>query len=65
MPDEKLLAKPEACEILGGISARELDRLLAAGDLKAVRIGRRVFVALSEAKRFIGALPARGASRGA
>lgn len=39
---EKLLVdKKEACIVLGGICERTLNKLVAAGELKPTKVGRR------------------------
>ena len=50
---ERLLTKAEARELLGGISASTLDRLIREGDIKTVHVGRRVFIPASEIDKFI------------
>jgi hypothetical protein len=48
----RLLSVPEACAALGGLSRAELYKQMGAG-LRAVRVGRRVFIAEAELRRFI------------
>ncbi len=42
--DRILVNKQETRYLLGGISARNVDYLIKSGQLKPVRIGRRVFL---------------------
>lgn len=48
----KLLKRATAAEALG-VSARQIDRLIAAGRLRPVRIGRMVRIPNGEIDRFI------------
>jgi excisionase family DNA binding protein len=53
-----LLTRPEAAEALRQ-SARTIDYLIAAGELPAVRIGRRVMVRQQAIAKFIEAREGR------
>jgi excisionase family DNA binding protein len=52
MQERLLVGKCEACQLLGGISLRTLDYLLARGELTAVRVGRRVMFHPKALQRF-------------
>jgi excisionase family DNA binding protein len=52
MQERLLVGKREACHLLGGISLRTLDYLLARGELTPVRLGRRVMFHLKTLQRF-------------
>ena len=52
MQDRLLVGKREACQLLGGISPRTLDYLLARGELTPVRLGRRVMFHLEALEQF-------------
>lgn len=49
---DKLLTLAEVCEFLN-MSRRTVERLIAAGELLAVRIGRAVRVRLSDLRAFL------------
>ena len=44
MAEKILHPKPEAGEMLGGISPRSVDYLIASGKLEAIKIGSRTLV---------------------
>ena len=48
-----LLSVPEAAKALGRISERTLFSLTASGEIRCVRIGRRVLYSVEELQRFI------------
>ena len=50
---ERLLCNVrDSCFALGGISQRKFHYLIAEGEIRPRRIGRRVFVEVSELRRF-------------
>ena len=54
MNDERLAYPlPEVAAKLGGISVRSVQRLIASGALKAVRVGRRVLVPADALRAFL------------
>jgi excisionase family DNA binding protein len=61
----RLVSLTEAAEILG-LSTKTIRRYIAAGDLDAVRLGRRVIRIKAESiERLIGAHPLNATRRGA
>jgi hypothetical protein len=50
-----LVSKKEAIELLGGISMRTLDYMIARGDVRTVRLGKRRLVLRSEIDRIVRA----------
>ncbi len=52
MQQRLLVGKREACELLGGISPRTLDYMIASGELRVVRLGRRVMFAVKALEQF-------------
>jgi excisionase family DNA binding protein len=50
--DEHLLSKQEVCKRLG-CSLRTLDRMIRAGDLPVVQVGRRVLLRESTVNEWI------------
>jgi excisionase family DNA binding protein len=52
-----LVPKKEAARILGGVSLRSVDRLIADGHLPAVTVGGRVLVRRSDLEAFVDRLP--------
>src|SRR6185295_2483667 len=60
MADERLAySLPEAASMLGGVSVRSLQRLVARGALATVRIGRRVLVPADQLREYVA-----GSSKG-
>jgi excisionase family DNA binding protein len=57
-----LVPKVEVARILGGVSLRSVDRLIADGSLPAVTLGGRVLVRRADLETFVGDLTARSAS---
>lgn len=57
-----LLTRPEAAGRLRQ-SIRSLDKFIASGSLRAVRIGRTVLVRESEIERFISAREGKGRAK--
>ncbi len=55
---------PEAAEVLGGIGRSTLYEKIASGEIAAVKVGRRTYIAHDELERYVGALghlrPTRG-----
>ena len=51
-----LLTVKEACQQLGGISSRKLWSLTTGGEIKSVRIGRRVMYRPSDLEAYIESL---------
>ncbi len=51
--DRRLRSVPEACEYLGGVSREYLYKVMRAGQLHAVKLGRRTFIDIGELDRFI------------
>jgi excisionase family DNA binding protein len=49
----KLLTILEVSEMLGGVSRRTVERLIASGQLRAKKIGSRTFVTDREVEAFI------------
>jgi|GEM_PF-6079526 len=54
-PDPLLVPAPEARRILGGISARKLAQMVAAGELESVRVGTRRLFTLDGLKAYVAA----------
>ena len=52
IPAPLLLTKKEAAAVLGGVCVKTLEKLIAEKKLRAVRVGRRVFVPLSACEKF-------------
>ena len=52
---EKMLKRDEAAEALS-LSVKTLDRLIKAGLLQAIRMGRRVAVPVSSVERYVADL---------
>lgn len=48
-----LLSYGQACAVLGGIGQRSLDALIADGDIRVKRIGRRRFVITESLVEFL------------
>lgn len=46
------------CRVLGGIGRSKLFELIKAGEIRAVKIGKRTFVAQAEIERFVAELTA-------
>jgi excisionase family DNA binding protein len=56
-PDQnRLLDVDAAAAYLGGISTKEVRRLHWRGELKAVRIGRRVLFTVADLSHFVDSL---------
>ena len=49
-PDPELVNYTEAGRRLGGVSTRTVERLIAAGQLEKVRVGRRALVRLADVR---------------
>lgn len=58
MKERRAYPLSEASELLGGISRRTLYDMEDRGELRMVRIGRRVFVPASEIERLVAGTPA-------
>lgn len=58
-----LYSVPEALEQLGGIGRATFYQLVKAGQLSAVKLGRRTFVTDDEIRRFVGRLAENGRER--
>jgi excisionase family DNA binding protein len=58
IPPRLALSIEELCQSLG-ISRSQIYKLIAAGALQTRKVGRRTIIAMSEAHRFIDALPER------
>jgi excisionase family DNA binding protein len=54
-PDPLLVPGPEARRILGGISARKLAQMVAAGELETAKIGRRRLFTYSGLQAYVAA----------
>ena len=52
MQDRLLVGKKEACHLLGDISIRTLDYIIARGELTPVRFGRRVMFPVQSLEQF-------------
>lgn len=52
-PDRDLYPLPEAAERLGGISRSLIYKMIEAGEIHTVRLGRRVFIAADEITRIV------------
>jgi hypothetical protein len=50
--DRRLRVRRSAAPWLLGISARQLDYRIANGEIKTIRDGRAVFIAMSELRRY-------------
>src|SRR6267142_512599 len=58
MNDDRLAySLQEAAAKLGGISVRSVQRLVAAGGLPSVRVGRRVLIAADALRQYVAASP--------
>ncbi len=55
---EDLLDKNEARKALGGIGTTKFYEILNSGELKGVKIGKRLMIRRSEIARYISSLPA-------
>jgi len=53
LPEPRLIPLDEAARLLGGVSARHLRTLAGRGDLRLVRLGRRVLVPRDELERIV------------
>lgn len=53
-PPRRLLSVKQVAQELG-LSARTVSALITKGDIKAVRIGRRVLLPVAEVERFVQA----------
>lgn len=49
--EKRLYSLPDSSARLGNISVYSLRRYIEAGDIKAVRVGGRVFISVSELER--------------
>lgn len=47
---------PEASDVLGGMSRSTLYEKIAGGEIKAVKVGRRTYIAHEELERFVQTL---------
>lgn len=54
-PEPLLVPGPEARRLLGGISARKLAQMVAAGELESAKIGTRRMFTLEGLKAYIAA----------
>lgn len=59
MAAQQLLSVRDTSEALGGLSKAALYRLIAAGELKVVKIGRRTFLRAGDVEEFVERLQAR------
>jgi predicted DNA-binding transcriptional regulator AlpA len=57
-----LYSESEARGVLGGLGRSKLYQLMAAGQIKPTKIGRRTFFAANELERFVTALKAGAAA---
>ena len=44
---------PEAAEVLGGMSRSTLYEKIASGEITAVKVGRRTYIAHDELERYV------------
>lgn len=44
---------PEAADVLGGMSRSALYEKIAAGEIAAVKVGRRTYIAHDELERYV------------
>ncbi len=58
MENDELYDKPKTRKILGGIGNTKLHAILASGELKAVKIGKRTFCRRSDLDSYLASLPA-------
>ena len=54
-----LVDKDTACKMLGGISVKQLERLVADDELTARKLGIRTVFEVEELRRFAASLPDR------
>ena len=54
-----LVDKDTACKMLGGISLRKLEELVADDELTARKLGIRTVFEVEELRRFAASLPSR------
>jgi excisionase family DNA binding protein len=47
---------PEAADVLGGMSRSTLYEMIAAGEIAAVKVGRRTYIPHDELERFVRTL---------
>lgn len=47
---------PEAADVLGGMSRSSLYEKIASGEIAAVKVGRRTYIAHDELERYVRAL---------
>lgn len=59
----RFLSKKNSARILGGISEREVERRIAAGDLESVTIGRRRMVVAESLDAYVTRLRNEARSR--
>jgi hypothetical protein len=57
-----LVNKRNAARILGGITEREVDKRIAAGDLEGVKLGKRALVYLPSIEAYVEQLRAARAA---
>lgn len=51
--ETRLVSKPDAQRLLGGLSRSTIERMIKASQLPTVKIGRRVFVPADAVEAFI------------
>ena len=57
--DSLLVDRKRAGELLGGVSLSTVERLISAGELTPIRLGRRVMLRRSELQSFVDRLAKR------
>jgi len=55
---------PGALDVLGGMSRSTLYERIADGEIKAVKVGRRTYIAHDELERYVRSLTASGGGHG-
>jgi excisionase family DNA binding protein len=57
MTQDELLDKDQSRQALGGIGNTKFYQLLNNGDIRGVKVGKRLMIRRSEILRFISSLP--------
>ena len=59
MPPPLLYSTQQVCHLLGGLSIKQVRRMIAAGTLPVVQVGHRIFVPADALHAFVAELPLR------
>lgn len=62
IPERRLYPIPEAAEQLGGITERMLWTLVARGDIKSVKVGRRRMIPATALDTYVAGLEVEAAA---